>query len=142
MGCSSTYTIKDFSSKDKFYQSFNTSVKDHDMNITFTNDSLFEITGGGNLKQDTLYTLTNSFPIETIKNINFRTKGGGRSILIGVLSGLATGLIAAVVYNKSHQREEDFDAVAYYFLFPPAGAVVGGIVGWFIGWNNIYQFSP
>jgi PBP1b-binding outer membrane lipoprotein LpoB len=39
MGCSSTYTIKDFPSKERFYEDFNNSVKNKDVSITLMSDS-------------------------------------------------------------------------------------------------------
>ena len=57
LGCSSTYTIKDFSSKEKFYDDFNNSVKDRDVEITFTNDSSFASNNGVAVEGDSLYSL-------------------------------------------------------------------------------------
>ena len=55
IGCS-TYTIKDFPSKDKFYEDFNNSVKNKDVNITLINDSSFTINDGAVLENDTLFS--------------------------------------------------------------------------------------
>jgi len=56
-GCSSTYTIKDFSSKQKFYDDFNNSVKDRSVEITFTNDSSFSLNNRVDVEGDSLYSL-------------------------------------------------------------------------------------
>jgi hypothetical protein len=56
MGCSSTYTIKDFSTKDKYYEDFNNSIKNKDVNITLINDSSFTLNGGAILENDTLFS--------------------------------------------------------------------------------------
>jgi hypothetical protein len=142
-GCS-TYTIKDFPSKEKFYQSFNSSVGYKDIDITLTDNSQRTIYGGGTLKQDTLFTLTDVFPIETIKNINYRTKGGGGSILVGILSGVIVGGIAALLTNKSiHRLGDNEGPVGFYdFVLIGTGVLVGGVIGYFIGWNTTYQFNP
>jgi len=144
IGCSSTYTIKDFSSKDKFYQSFNTSVGYKDINITLNNDSQVTIFGGGTLKHDTLYTLTDVFPVETIKNINYRTKGGDGSVLDGILSGVIIGGIAALLTYKSIQRKGDNEGPYgfYDFVLIGTGALFGGVTGYYIGWKTTYQFNP
>ena len=54
MGCSSTYTIKDFPSKEKFYEDFNNSAQNKDVNVTLINDSSFTINDGTVLENDTL----------------------------------------------------------------------------------------
>ena len=144
MGCSSNYTIKDFPSKDKFYQSFNTSVGYKDIDITLTDNSQVTKFGGGILKQDTLYTLTDAFPVETIKNINYGTKGGGGSVLVGILSGAIIGGIVALLTYKSIQRLGDNEGPYgfYDFVIIGTGALFGGVTGYYIGWNTTYQFNP
>ena len=142
-GCSSSYTIKDFPSKDKFYQSFNKSVGQRDIDITLTNDSQVSKFGGGILKHDTLFTITESFPIESVKNINFRTKGGGGSELVGILSGVIVGGIVALLTYKSIQRRGDNEGPYGFFDFIiiASGAVAGGVTGYYIGWKTSYQFN-
>jgi hypothetical protein len=144
MGCSSNYTIKDFPSKDKFYQSFNTSVGYKDIDITLTDNSQVTKFGGGILKQDTLYTLTDAFPVETIKNINYRTKGGGGSVLVGILSGVIIGGIVALLTYKSIQRLGDNEGPDgfYDFVVIGTGALFGGITGYYFGWETTYLFNP
>jgi len=143
-GCSSIYSIKDFPSKDKFYQKFNSSVGYKDIDITLTNDSQRTIFGGGTLKQDTLYTLTDIFPVESIKNINFRTKGGGGSVPVGILSGIIIGGIAAALIVKSIKKGGDWgpDYDVVYLIYMAPAAIIGGVIGYFIGWNTTYQFNP
>ena len=58
-GCSSTYTINDFSSKEKFYEDFNNSVKYKNINVTLSNDSSFSVPYGAILSDDSLLTITN-----------------------------------------------------------------------------------
>jgi hypothetical protein len=141
MGCS-TYTIKDFTSKDKFYQSFNKSVGQRDIDITLTDNSKRTIFGGGTLKQDTLYTLTGVFPVESIKKINYSAKDG--SELIGILSGFLIGRIAAALAIESIKKKGDWgeDYEIVYFVFMVPAAIIGGVTGYFIGWNTTYQFNP
>jgi len=74
MGCS-TYTIKDFSSKDDFYKDFNNSVKDKDMRVTLMNDSAFTINNGIILEHNTLFSLEGkdkrSSALSNIKEIRY-----------------------------------------------------------------------
>ena len=55
--CSSIYSVKDFSSKEKLYQDFNNSVNDKSINVKFINDSSLTINNGAVIKNDTLYTI-------------------------------------------------------------------------------------
>ncbi|MHB8579540.1 MAG: hypothetical protein ACYDA4_06730 [Ignavibacteriaceae bacterium] len=59
LGCSSTYAIKDFSSKEKFYEDFNNSVKYKNINVTLSNDSSFSVPYGAIISDDSLLTITN-----------------------------------------------------------------------------------
>ncbi|MHB1687752.1 MAG: hypothetical protein ACYCVH_10295 [Ignavibacteriaceae bacterium] len=57
ISCSSIYTVKDFSSKEKLYQDFNNSVKDKSIEVKFINDSSLTINNGAVIKNDTLYSI-------------------------------------------------------------------------------------
>ncbi|MHB1685991.1 MAG: hypothetical protein ACYCVH_01215 [Ignavibacteriaceae bacterium] len=59
LGCSSSYTIKDFTSKKKFYEDFNKSVKYKNINVTLSNDSSFSVPYGAIISDDSLLTITN-----------------------------------------------------------------------------------
>lgn len=84
MGCSSTYSIKDFSSKDKFYENFNNHVKNEDVNITLINDSSFTINDGLVLENDTLFSFAKleekdvrTYPLSLITKIRYINKDTG-----------------------------------------------------------------
>jgi len=53
-GCSSTYTLKDFSSEKIFYKDFNNSVKDKSVKVRLVNDSLYSVPNGAVIFNDTL----------------------------------------------------------------------------------------
>jgi hypothetical protein len=63
IGCSPTYKISDFSSKDKFYEDFNKSANEKAVKVTLSNDSSFFISNGAAIVNDTLYS-----PKEEIKS--------------------------------------------------------------------------
>lgn len=58
MGCYSTYTIKDFPSKDEFYKDINNCAKDRTIKVTLKNDSSIISKDGIEIKNDTLYLLS------------------------------------------------------------------------------------
>ncbi len=77
-GCSSIYTVKDFSSKEKFYSDFNNSAKGKKINITFLNDSSITLENGAIVKNDSLFAvgyiynkIYRTIPLKNIKNIEY-----------------------------------------------------------------------
>ncbi|MDR3626567.1 MAG: hypothetical protein P4L45_07025, partial [Ignavibacteriaceae bacterium] len=54
IGCSSTYTINDFPTKDKFYGDFNNFAGNKSLNVTLTNDSSFVPEGKIKISDDSL----------------------------------------------------------------------------------------
>ena len=57
IGCSSTYKVSNFSSKDKFYEDFNKFARNKNVDVTLANDSSFTIDNGVAIRNDTLYQL-------------------------------------------------------------------------------------
>lgn len=53
-GCSSTYRITDFSSKEKFYKDFNSFAKNRNVNVRLVNDSTFSSPNGAIISNDSL----------------------------------------------------------------------------------------
>ena len=53
-GCSSTYTIADFPSEDKFYKDFNKSANNKTLLVKLDNDSSFTFEGSANISNDSL----------------------------------------------------------------------------------------
>ncbi len=58
ISCSSTYTLSDFTSKDKFYEDFNKSAGGKILRITTVNDSSFTANQGANVSNDSLTFFT------------------------------------------------------------------------------------
>ena len=59
-GCSSTYKVSDFSSKDKFYEDFNNFTNKKTLKVTLNNDSSFIINKGAMISNDSLTYANNS----------------------------------------------------------------------------------
>ena len=57
IGCSSTYKVSDFSSKDKFYEDFNNFARNKNVKVTLLNDSTFSINNGAAIRNDSLCSL-------------------------------------------------------------------------------------
>ncbi len=77
LGCSSTYTSSDFSSKQKFYDDFNNFAASKSLDVELTNDSSISVSNGFIL-DDTLYTpgfrinrKSGRIAVADIKKINY-----------------------------------------------------------------------
>lgn len=67
-GCSSTYTVTDFGTKEKFYEEFNETFKEREAKVTLVNDSSFIALNGVEINHDTLVSFVN---LEEKKNRRF-----------------------------------------------------------------------
>ena len=71
IGCSSTYKVSDFSSKDKFYEDFNNLARNKSVKVTLLNDSSFSINSGAAIQNDSLYSLREEISPE-IRNLLYQ----------------------------------------------------------------------
>ena len=55
IGCSSTYKVSDFPSRDKFYEDFNNSASDKSLKIILNNDSTITVENGAVISNDSLF---------------------------------------------------------------------------------------
>ncbi|MCL5030321.1 MAG: hypothetical protein M1480_15025 [Bacteroidetes bacterium] len=91
VGCSSTYTIKNFSSKEKFYENFNNSAKNKTVKVTLSNDSSFTALEGTNITNDSLFFTTQILKEEkiesnAIRNIKYLESGSSNLAAIIILN--------------------------------------------------------
>ena len=149
IGCSSTYKVSDFSSKDKFYENFNKFADNKNMKVTLTNDSSFIAEGNTKVSNDTLIITMNvkndiykSLPLIKIREISYKNHWLG--IPFGFLDGLVIGTGLGIIVSKSQsdQTGKNTDLVSPIIIGATGGSIIGIIVGWFVGWNYTYQFNP
>ncbi len=76
-GCSSIYSINDFSSREKLYEDFNKFAGNKSMKVTLTNDSTFTAPEGSEISNDSLVMINYEqntqelhIPYKDIKSIN------------------------------------------------------------------------
>ncbi len=91
VGCSSTYTIKNFTSKEKFYEEFNRSAKNKTVKVTLTNDSSITALNGANISNDSLFFTNQVLKEEKIesneiKNIKYLDTGSSNLAAIIILN--------------------------------------------------------
>ena len=150
-GCSSTYRVSDFSSKEKFYESINKAAKGKVVNITLKNGSLINAFNVKMSNDSTAFSTKNYFqyniPISNVKAISYKNTSEG--IVTGALTGIAAGLlitISKVIPANSQEGNppypKDYDYPKAGMISIPIGIVSGSIIGWLIGHNYTYEFNP
>ena len=162
-GCSSTYTIGDFISKQKFFESYNGFAKEKNVKIILTSDSAFYSNNMTEIDNDTLYvlnkvTVKREFKIlsNEIKSIHYMD-AGYKTANILLENGeriKAENIIAFSDSMKFLGAKEQFvksilspidkvKAISYknHWLGLPVGLVSGGIVGGLIGAGFIDTYS-
>lgn len=111
-GCSLTYKVSDFPSKEEFYNSFNNSAKGRDAKITYNNDSLAAYSGMLFVEENSLVAFTKTYSGEkrlSLKEVNkinytdFKTLSGSillnnRIVIMG--EGIKTIQDSAVIFNE------------------------------------------
>jgi len=153
IGCASTYSINNFSSKENYYENFNKSINNKTFKITLINDSSFTTSESVKIVNDNLVVASpdkssvNSVPIKRIKEI--RTYNEGNPKFAGTLIGtaisfmLSLAIIAASEGGGNHSHTGGFNQS--FFPASLVYAAVGGLVGYGIGSLSdktiIYQFN-
>jgi hypothetical protein len=150
IGCSSTYKVSDFSSREKFYDDFNKSVKDKIVKVTLDNDSTFNCKESTNIANDSLYFSTQTgdkrndiLPLNKVKSISCKNHllGVPVSLVSGTVIGTVIGLLLVNTFNITNNGGGN----SRYNLgwgITSLGLVAGGIFGWFNGYTYTYQFNP
>jgi hypothetical protein len=159
IGCSSTYKVTDFSTKEIFQNNFNNSAKDTRVKVTLINDSSFVVSEGTEIKNDDLHLnyYPNYYPKKLrVKNENIQLSevkqasyinhwkgilpGSYAGLFIGSIVGSITGAYIMNLKTGGNHPERDYGTGAVVGGF--SGIIMGAIVGAIIGWDNIYQFKP
>ncbi len=150
-GCSSTYTLKNFSSKEKFYENFNNYMSNKPVKVTFVEDSSFIISENVKISNDSLISLftgqnaINNLPLEKVREI--------RNIHIhnNRLNGLWMGssfcfLLSIPIIEAIREGSNDPPSALPTFPASFGFAGLGGLIGFGIGSlvdkTYIYKFNP
>lgn len=142
-GCASTFTIKDFPSKQKFYDNFNNSVRDKNLTVTLMNKKSIEMIGA-KIKADTLFSRISNIPITDVNDISYKNHLPSTIIgfFLGTSLGIITGLIGYGVIDKNNSQSNSKAAGNFLTISSALGLVAGIITGWLSGFKYIYQFNP
>lgn len=149
-GCSSTYTLKDFSSKEKFYNDFNKYMSNKPVKVTFVDDSSFVFSENVKISNDSILLLStglnviNNFPLEKVKEI--------RNIHIhnNQLNGLWMGssfcfLLSIPIIEVIREGSNDPTTLPTFpasFGFAGLGGLIGLGIGSIVDKTYIYKFNP
>lgn len=139
-GCS-TFSIKNYRSREKFIEDINKSIKSGEINIILKSDSVKTLSDGGKIINDTLFASDILIPINQINKISYRGHIGG--LFVGMASGFITGVITGVaIGSKFPNTQEGSDhASTYYFITPIVGTALGTLIGGVLGWKTTYKLD-
>ncbi len=155
-GCSSIYTVKNFTSKQKLYQDFNSSARDKKINVIFLNDSSITLENGAVIKNDTLFAIIyqqkkifGRIAVSKIKNINYTGRNYKSAILLlkngkqlktsgmNIINDTLNCLILENIPKLNKVAMLDKLKTALYknnLLGVPEGFVAGATVGFIAGY--------
>jgi hypothetical protein len=149
IGCSRTYRVTKYFSKEQLYENFNNSAQNKNLKVVLNNDSSFLATNSAIVFNDSLILNTNSegsnktFPLLRVKQVSYKNhwKGIVPGLLIGTIVGGAFGSTGWVLKPKSGGNPPlKFDQGQGIFIGALLGAVVGSVVGYIFGYNFNYEF--
>jgi len=145
-GCSSTYKITDFSSKEKFYETLSNSAKSNTSDIILFNDSTFTSASEIKIFNDTLSFIDKNislapfaFPVQNVKEIKVYNHWSG--VKYGALSLLVLGTFSGFAIYMTEETNRGGPTSALY-VTPIASSLIGALIGGIIGHNYIFEFNP
>ena len=150
-GCSSTYWLNQSTSKSKYYEDFNKSVVNKNLEITLENDSTFFANEGAKIINDTLLINTNYgvnnlliLPINKVKEVSYKNHWLGvlPHLAAGTGIGIILGGLSAIIYDYSDTNDKNNVDYSLFMGISAIGLVAGSIWGYIDGYTYTYQFNP
>ncbi len=146
-GCSSTYKVTDFPTKEKFYEEINTTLNQRPTKVTLRNDSVLAAQAGLVLKNDQLTCYSKvidkrnrKIPLQDLASVNFNgqekesafiKKKNGEEFVAEDVSTVMDSLQFTEVRNLTKITVFPIDSVksvSYTSLWKAMS--VGGMIGW------------
>jgi hypothetical protein len=163
IGCSSTYTVSDFPSKEEFYEDFNKSANGKTIKFTLNNDSTFMCSNNVEIEGDTLYCIkkeiesTNKvIALSEIKKLKYSVNNFKAGIIL-LKDGKTIEAENIIIENNTARFSiidtinslncrmpiNNIKQVSYknHWLGAPLGALPGAILGLFAG-ISAYFINP
>lgn len=149
-GCSSTYRVNDFSSKEKFYEDFNKSMHNKSVNVLLANNSSFISSGNVLISNDSLIfsnpneKVMNILPVVQVKEISSISKRN--NTLTGLWIGATFGflisfpMIAMNNTDGNHAKHQAFFPAS--LVYTASGGLIGFVIGSILDKTYTYQFNP
>lgn len=145
IGCSSTYSVGDFPSKEKFYENFNKSIK-----VILVNDSSYIIDKNVKISNDSLVLLNpdqsveNNIALGKVKKISSINKGNKTltGLWIGASIGFLISLPAIAMNNSDGNHGSTQPLFPASLVYTASGGIIGIAIGSFLDKTYIYQFNP
>ena len=154
IGCSHTYEVSKYLSKEELYKEFNESARDKDeLRITFTNDSSIFVYNGATIKNDTIFLndislskYNSQISVSQIKQISYNNhfKGAVPGFLLGTVGGGAIGATGWIYHPEDEgmggtPRFNQSTATIIGAIF---GLFSGTMIGIVCGFNYYFLFNP
>ncbi len=145
IGCSSTYRVTDYLSKEKFQEDVNSSIKNQNFNVV-TIDSSFNCIKGSKIKDDSLYTIAKikgeEVSLKDIEHIKYFGKTyeepsasiwlkNGKELRVENVNILSNSFLEFTNFTDEHIPLMDIKQISYINHWK--GVLPGGYAGLFIG---------
>ncbi len=152
-GCSHTYEVSKYYSKEDLYKEFNESAQNKDeLKITFTNDSSIFVYNGAEIRNDTMFLKDTSLlnynskiPISQIKQLSYNNhfEGALPGLLLGTVAGGAIGATGWIYHPEGGGMGgtptfSQFQATIFCAIF---GLFSGAMTGIVLGFNYYFLFN-
>ncbi|MEJ2617386.1 MAG: hypothetical protein P8Z35_20710 [Ignavibacteriaceae bacterium] len=152
IGCSSTYKMTDYRSKEGFIKEFNNSVYERkELKIIFKNDSSIIVSNGALIKHDVLFLndtglsdYNSKIPMTEIKQVSYNNhlQGAIPGLFVGPVVGAILGSTGWIINFKMGGHEAYFDKSTSSLVGSLIGFSVGAVVGMIVGYSHYFIFSP
>jgi hypothetical protein len=159
IGCSSTYKVSDFASRDKFYEDFNNFARSKSVKITLNNDSSFNAERGAYILNDSLMFISivqkeEKIDRNEIKDIKYSGTDitnltaaillkNGNSVIVRNINPLSDSSVIAVVSESNNGYLPVIKIKKISCQNKLLGALLGfvyGIPAGYIAGNSLYFF--
>ncbi len=144
-GCSTTYKITKYYSKERMYKDFNESVLNRNLTIKLHKGNLLK-SQGAQIVNDSLllYPLNENkiLLISQIKEVSYKNHPKG--LIPGAFSGILAGMVlgaAIELLTTDHPGSSSPTFAEAALLGAVSGFIVGSAIGYNIGFTIKYQFQ-
>jgi len=145
-GCSTTYNISNFPTKENFYDALSNTSQSNSSDIILRRDSSITNVNEVKIFNDTLSFINKNvslvpftIPVQNVKEIKVYNHWSG--VKYGALSLLVLGTFSGFAIYMTEETNRGGPTSALY-VTPIASSLIGALIGGIIGHNYIFEFNP